>query len=219
MRRSLTALKSTLAVLVLVGYPFLLHAAAAQELGEPARTAVAIGPILLAGLWLAAVSRFRWWWLAGSGLAVAAIAFLHGRHVDVSLAYGVPHAAAYLFLLALFGRSLAPGREALITRFARHIHGGLPPELVSYTRRVTWAWCLFFAANVATSALLYLFAPVAAWSLFVNVLNFPLLILMFVAEYLWRILRYPHFTHSSILTGAQLLSRLDAAAAESAERR
>jgi uncharacterized membrane protein len=219
MRRSLIGLKWALSAAAVVGYPLLLHAAAAQELGEPARTAVAIGPILLAGIWLAAVSRYRWWWLAGSGLAVAAVAFLQGRHIDVSVAYGVPHAAAYLFLLSLFGRSLLAGREALVTRFARRIHGGLPPELVSYTRRVTWAWCLFSAANLATSALLYLFAPVAAWSLFVNVLNFPLLILMFVAEYVWRILRYPDFTHSSIFKGAQLLSQLDAPASEAAERR
>lgn len=217
MRRSLVGLKWALTAAVLIAYPLLLHAAAAKEIAEPLRTAVAIGPILLAGLWLTAVSR-RWWWLAASGLAIAVIAFLQTRHLDVSLAYGVPHGAIYLFLLALFGRSLAPGREALITGFARHLHGGLPPELETYTRRVTWVWCLFFAANLAASALLYLFAPVAAWSLFVNVLNFPLLILMFVAEYVWRIRRYPDFTHSSILTGARLLSRFDASAPESAER-
>src|SRR5512143_4142772 len=173
--RSLTALKWAFSAAALIAYPLLLHAAAAGELEEPARTAVALGPILLVGLWLAAVSRFRWWWLGGSGVAVVAVAFLHARHVDVSLAYGVPHAAIYLFLLVLFGRSLAPGREALVTRFARQIHGGLPPELESYTRRVTWAWCGFFAAMLALSALLYLSAPLAAWSLFVNVLNFPLL--------------------------------------------
>lgn len=219
MRRFLTGLKWTLSALALVGFPLLFHAAAAHEIQEPARTAVAVGPILLAGLWLAAGSRPRWWGVAGVGLAAAAVVFLHTRSVDLSFAYGVPHAAAYLFLLVLFGRSLVPGREALITGFARRLRGGLSPELVSYTRRVTWAWCLFFAANLAASALLYHFASLSAWSLFVNVLNFPLLILMFVAEYLWRILRYPDIPHSSIFRGAQLFSQLDAPAAESPERR
>lgn len=131
----------------------------------------------------------------------------------------MPHAAAYTFLLAVFARSLLPGREPLITRFARQIHGGLPVYLVSYTRHVTKAWCVFFAGMLIVSALLHHFASLSAWLLFINVLNLPLLIAMFVAEYIFRIVRYPDFTHSSIFKGAQLISRLDASASESVESR
>ncbi|MDE2513521.1 MAG: hypothetical protein KGL22_05395, partial [Alphaproteobacteria bacterium] len=60
-------------------------------------------------------------------------------------------------------------------------------ELVVYTRRVTWAWCGFFAVQLTTSVTLFLFAPLVVWSFFVNVLDIPLVAAMFGAEYLCRI--------------------------------
>src|SRR5882672_3750222 len=57
---------------------------------------------------------------------------------------GLPHAMAYLFLLWLFGRTLQPGREALITSVARRFHGSLPPYMEAYTHKLTGMWCLFF---------------------------------------------------------------------------
>lgn len=110
----------------------------------------------------------------------------------------VPHAAIYLFLLGLFGRTLVRGREALITAVARRIHGTLKPEIEAYTRRVTFAWCCFFAGQLAVSASLFAWAPLATWSLFVNVLNLPLLALMFAAEYGYRVTRYPEHPRASL---------------------
>jgi uncharacterized membrane protein len=111
----------------------------------------------------------------------------------------LPHTAIYLSLLWLFGQTLKSGREPLITRLARRVHGTLPPALRAYTRRVTVAWCMFFAAQLIVSALLFLFASPREWSLFVNVLNFPLLALMFGGEYLYRIVRHGDFPHASII--------------------
>lgn len=56
-----------------------------------------------------------------------------------------------------------------------------------YTRRVTWAWCCFFAAQLATSVTLFFFTPVVVWSFFVNVLDLPLVVVMFLAEYRCRL--------------------------------
>lgn len=111
-----------------------------------------------------------------------------GRVLDwgVIAASGVPYAVIYLGLLAGFGATLRPGRDALITALARRMYGAIPAEMVVYTRRVTWAWCGFFAAQLLTSLALFLFAPLAVWSFFVNVLNLPLIALMFVAEHLCR---------------------------------
>ena len=44
---------------------------------------------------------------------------------------GLAHAGAYLALLWYFGRTLRPGREPLITRIARRIHGSVPLEMHS----------------------------------------------------------------------------------------
>ena len=111
---------------------------------------------------------------------------------------GLPHAAAYLFMLWLFGRTLLRGREPIVTRIARRVRGTLPAEMETYTRRLTVAWCLFFAAQLVLSALLLAFGSVEHWSLFVNVLNLPLVALMFVGEWLYRVIRYPHLPQSSI---------------------
>jgi uncharacterized membrane protein len=111
---------------------------------------------------------------------------------------GVSHAAAYLILFAYFARTLRAGREPLITRLARSVHGSLSPELVAFTRRVTVAWCTFFAAQVLVSMLLFAFAPFDFWSMFVNLLNIPLLVLMFVGDHLYRAIRLPDHPRPSI---------------------
>jgi uncharacterized membrane protein len=108
--------------------------------------------------------------------------------VDLGLiaASGLPHTLIYLGLLAMFGATLRPGHDALVTTLARRMYGDIPDDMARYTRRVTWAWCFFFAAQLLTSLTLFLLAPLAAWSFFVNILNVPLVVLMFVAEQLCR---------------------------------
>jgi uncharacterized membrane protein len=101
-------------------------------------------------------------------------------------AAAVPHAMAYVALLALFGASLQPGREAVITVLARRSRGRLPSDIVRYTRRVTWAWCWFFLAQLGCSLTLLLFAPLGVWSLFINLCNLPLIGVMLCAEYVYR---------------------------------
>ena len=102
------------------------------------------------------------------------------------VAAAVPHAMAYLALLALFATSLQPGREAVITILARRSRGYLPTEVVRYTRRVTQAWCWFFVAQLLGSLVLLLFAPLQVWSLFINLCNLPLIGVMLCAEYVYR---------------------------------
>jgi uncharacterized membrane protein len=92
----------------------------------------------------------------------------------------------YLTLLVVFAVSLQPGREAIATILARKARGALPDEIVRYTRRVTWAWCWFFVAQLMGSLVLLLFGPLGAWALFVNVCNLPLIGAMLCAEYIYR---------------------------------
>jgi hypothetical protein len=99
----------------------------------------------------------------------------------------ITHWMIYGGLLLTFGLTLRPGRDALITAMARKLHGTIPQELVVYTRRVTVAWCGFFAAQLATSVTLFFFAPLVVWSLFVNVFDLPLVAAMFAAEYMCRL--------------------------------
>lgn len=159
-------------------------------------------------------ARSRWLWIAL--LAPACVAYpwlIHAFIVDVetisvrvalAVLNGIPHAAFNIFLLWVFARTLKPGREALVTGFARRIHGSLTVPIESYTRRVTLAWCVFFALQVLLSAILFAAGSLETWSFFVNVLGFPLVVLMFGAEYLYRIVRFPDHPHVSIWKGIQL---------------
>jgi uncharacterized membrane protein len=107
-------------------------------------------------------------------------------HSGLMLSSGSPHALIYSALLIGFALSLVPGREPIVTYFARTIHGRIAPEIENYTRRVTWVWCGFFGLELLGSALLLMLAPIAWWSVFVNILNVPLLVAMFLGERLTR---------------------------------
>jgi uncharacterized membrane protein len=126
-----------------------------------------------------------------------------------SALYPVPYVSVYLLLLWYFGRTLRAGRQPLVTRIATHVHGELPAELMAYTRQVTVAWCVFFVAMAATSILLFVFQPLAVWSVFNNLLNLPLVFAMYLGEYAWRLHRYPNFSHASIATVVRAVRNFD----------
>jgi len=103
------------------------------------------------------------------------------------------HWCLYLSLLATFALTLRRGHTPLITGMAYRLQGTLSDEMIRYTRSVTIAWSLFFAAQLLTSISLFCFAPLTAWSVFVNLLDIPLVVTMFAVEYAvrLRVLRNP----------------------------
>jgi uncharacterized membrane protein len=132
--------------------------------------------------------------LSADGWAGIAAASDTAKFVDFGL-IAVPvmiHTVVYTTLLLAFGLSLRRGRVALVTALARKMHGTIPDDMARYTRGVTLAWCCFFAAQLGTSLALFLWAPIAVWSLFINVLNLPLFILMFTAEHAYRMVHLPN---------------------------
>jgi uncharacterized membrane protein len=78
-----------------------------------------------------------------------------------------------------------------VTLLARKTRGPLSDKTLQYTRRVTWAWCWFFVAQLTASLLLLLFAPRSVLSLFVNLCNLPLVGAMLCTEYIYRQWRHP----------------------------
>jgi uncharacterized membrane protein len=196
-----------LAVAVCCAYPLANHAAA--TLGEPRWAALGIA--LVAGVvalgWLkpglAAV-------VAASTLALAL--WVAGRSPGLLL--HTPPLAINIGLCALFARTLRLGSESLLSRFARiHRGGELAPDLARYTRKLTAAWAVFFLVMALISATLAVTGPLAAWSLFSNLLNYLLVVLFFVLEYVYRRVRYRHHPHASPwqmvarLGGYKLLAR------------
>jgi uncharacterized membrane protein len=112
--------------------------------------------------------------------------------------YLTQHVATNTMLGWLFGHTLFNNRVPLITGLARTFHRDLPDEIVRYTRGATLAWTLFFAAQVILSIVIFYVATIETWSLFANILNWPLVILMFVCEYICRKRMNPDFQHVSL---------------------
>jgi uncharacterized membrane protein len=199
-----------LLLLAFIAYPILLHVFVLKEEVEMAHLLLVFAPLLGVAAWVLFRMLDRMWWpLLALGFAAAIWYIVAGDYGRIGLlaVNGLSHASLNLFLLWLFGRTLLPGREPLISQISRHINGELKPEVVEYTRHVTVAWCVYFVIQVLVSLLLYVFASLAAWSFFINVLNLPLLILMFVAEKTYRTLRFPNHPKTSILKAIEVYSK------------
>jgi uncharacterized membrane protein len=115
----------------------------------------------------------------------------------------VPNTLIYASLSLLFGRTLIAGRTALITQLATRIHGSLPAPIERYTRQTTWVWACYFVLTILVSWVLYFAVSFEAWSVFSNLLSLPLLIALFVGEYVYRRLAFPWFEHVSIAAGVK----------------
>ena len=152
-------------------------------------------------------AALRW---AGS-LAVFLIAIATWRNDGIVAASAIPHAIAYFSLLVAFGASLLPGRKPLVTGFAEKSRGTLSPAVRLYTRRVTWAWCLFCAGQLLASMLLLLFARISIWSTFINVCNLPLLATMVCGEFAWRKWRHGSAPWERLTDGLRMTGRSKAA--------
>lgn len=109
----------------------------------------------------------------------------------------LPPVCVNLGLAWFFGRTLAPGREALITRFARLERREPEPRILVYTRRLTWVWVVFFLFMAAVSVALAVSGAREAWVWFTAVGNYLCVAALFAIEYGYRRWRLPRNDHVS----------------------
>lgn len=208
MRRIADWAWKALIVLAFVAYQVLLHASVIGVQGGAIRVVLLWLPLMALAVWVVARARNKATWLAGL-FAAGVLIYLAENQEQLGLVAfsGISHATACLFLLWLFGRTLAPGTEALVTRISRRVHGALPGEMERFTRNLTLVWCVFFAAQLVASALLYEFASLEVWSAFVNLLNLPLLGLMFAGQWIYRNIRHPDFPRATTWQAIEAFTR------------
>ena len=198
-----------LALLLFIAYPVILHICILKPEVELWQLAFVFAPLLAVASWVAFRFVGRAWPILLIAIITAAWWLIsnHQGRIGLQAVNGLSHATLNLFLFWLFGHTLLPGREPLIAQISRKVNGQLYPEVVNYTRYVTIAWCLYAAAQVLISLLLYLFASLEAWSFFVNILNLPLLISMFVVEKAYRTIRFPDHPKTSIWKAIEIYSK------------
>lgn len=194
-------------VFAFLGYQFLIHKVTLSGQLTPITAALVLIPFVVAAGWAIALELgLRLALLITTTMTILGLAWVNRFGLTSAIIFGLPHLVTNLFLLWLFARTLKDGREPLITSIARRVHGSLKPDIEIYTRRITFVWSLFFVLQVVVSLGLYIFASLEAWSMFINILNVPLIILMFLCEYSYRILRYRDH-QSSILSSLHFFSR------------
>ncbi|MBL8419999.1 MAG: hypothetical protein JNK92_05120 [Dechloromonas sp.] len=185
---------------LMAAWAWLAHQGSAGEGVPDFAAALAVLPIVaIAVLLLWRIGKPLW--IVVGGLALLAfLAWLWpALRENVALLYYVQHVGTNLVLATLFGRSLFGQREALVTQFARTAHlGAISVAKERYTRQVTIAWTVFFLAMALVSTALFWLAPLAAWSVFANLLALPLIVLMFVVEHCFRHRILPPGERSSV---------------------
>ena len=200
-----------LAAVGLGAYALLAHHLVSRDAGSVLALLTLLGPMVGAALWGLWHAGNRLVALVLAALAIAVL--LNGSRLPVSSLYLAQHAGIHLGLAWWFGRTLRNGREPFITQLARRLHDPMQPTMVVYTRHVTVAWTVYFLAIAGSSFLLFGFAPLAAWSLFANVLTPVSLVAMFAIEYLLRYRLHPEFDRVAFLDAVRAY-RASAAASD-----
>ena len=166
----------------------------------PAWSAVGLLTPMLA---LAAVGAWRnghRTWSLGAATIVAALAFqaATGGGLSPEHLYLLQHVAIHAALALWFGMTLRRSARPLITRLADRVHRGLTPAMEIYTRKVTVAWTVYFAAMATLSVGMYAVAPFALWATFANLLTPLALLLMFAGEFVLRYRLHPEFERATM---------------------
>jgi uncharacterized membrane protein len=197
-----------LVVVLSVGFALLAHAALVDRVPARVGALVSLVPLALFAAWLVRRSRSRAAAILAAAVVLAAVVAGWGEiEAHFPSLFFAEHAGVNLLLAIVFGRTLLAGREPLVTRFARIIHGTIPPEVERYTRRVTLAWTALFVALFALSCLLFLGGWLHAWSLLANVASPVAVGAMFVVEYAVRLRALPDWEQVGILGGVRAFSR------------
>jgi uncharacterized membrane protein len=210
---------AALAIALGISFALLAHFAIIDGLAPAWGALLSLVPVAGFALWAARRSRRRA--AAFAAIALLAVALWLGWAAlerNFQSVFFVEHAAANLILAFVFGRTLVGSREPLCTRFARLLHGALPPEEVRYSRQVTVAWTVFFAALFAISCALYLGGFIAAWAMFASILTPILVAAMFVIEYAIRRRALPQSQRTGVLGAVRAFSRYFATAQVEAPR-
>lgn len=169
--------------------------------------------VFIVGPMLALLAAFAWQRRQHLLAAIAAAALTGlglqaaiGGGLAPELLYVAQHAGIHAVLAVVFAATLRPQREPLITTLARRVHASLTPPMEAYSRRVTVAWALYFAAMAGLSVALYALAPFTVWAVFANLVT-PLAVLaFFVGEFVLRYRLHPEFERATLADAVRAYS-------------
>lgn len=202
------AIVTTLILLAIFAVVILIHLLLSSGQGDNLALLIAVGWTAACAVASSLGSRHRVIGLLLTALALGVTAlawpWLQER---VDLVYLIQHAGSHAALGIWFGGSLIAQRngtgQAIITALATRLHGPLPVPIARYTRQVTVLWTCYFILMALASCVVFVFGSIQAWSTLANLVTLPLIVTLFVVEYLVRLRLHPGFDHVSILDGVR----------------
>lgn len=147
--------------------------------------------------------------VAAPALVLLAWLAWRGGGLAAGLLHLAPHLAVYAVLATVFALTLRRGREPLVTALVRRVHGHLTPGMAAYSRKVTVAWAICFAAIVLISMALFVLAPFELWAAFANFGTLLAMALLFLGEYALRYRLHPEFERASFGAALRAYARRD----------
>jgi uncharacterized membrane protein len=181
-----------------------MHWLIVRGMFTPALAGLAL--VCLVSCVLLAFDRRGWFEVSAYGLI--ALTALVGLWSGRTFALYLPPVVLNLLFALAFSRTLRAGATPLIERSMRLHHGdNLSPAAVRYGRQLTWVWTIFFVASALLATLLAVFAPLEVWSLFANFLNYLLVAVLFVGQFVYGYLRHGTMRPTQILPMALRVAR------------
>ena len=204
---------AVLTVLLALAFPALAHASVALDSAALALAAgISLIVLLVLPLWRRPMAL-----LAVGGVLALGLAAL-AQAGQIRLLLTLPPVVLNALIGLQFARSLRAGRMSLIERAVRALNDGAVrhPDIPAYARRLTLAWALLLFGLALLNAVLALLAepggwlasfgihgvwslPAAWWSWSANVLNYVVIAVFFLAEYAYRVHRFPEHDYGGLI--------------------
>lgn len=122
-------------------------------------------------------------------LAVTSVAIYWLNHVDLLKPENIFLAnftAINGLLFWMFGSTLRSDFIPLCTRFAVLVHETMSPEVIAYTRSLTFVWAVFFATQVVLWIALFFILPTTTWYQLITIAPPVLILILFVLDWTAR---------------------------------
>jgi uncharacterized membrane protein len=180
-------LKLIIMIVIIIGYAVASHYAHSNPDAKGLGAGLSIGPIVLIGTiaaWrLAHMMVALLFATLSCALLYAFWQIIENNYVWTDL---VQQCGAYSLISLGFARSLLAGRTPVCTFLATKIHAALEPIEISYTRKATLAWAVFYLLIALCIPLVFFLASPSTWSVFIDFVIFGLIIAMGAVDYAVR---------------------------------